>query len=252
MKFSIFDHPLITQRYFYPMEVNFDNPCMVKVKDAELGCYYLNKFPGAKTIVLFHGNGEVVADYINLYVPLFESLGCNCFLVEYRGYGMSSGTPLLGTALKDTEEILKFLNLPPNDIVLFGRSLGSLYALEAIKLIPKIGGLIIESGIANILERLLLRVLPVDIGLSMEQLQEAVTQLFNHQKKLAGFKGQTLIMHAENDTLVGSHHGRQLYHWAPPPKILKLFEKGDHNSIFMENQEEYLELLMQFISGLTS
>ncbi len=250
MDLTVFDHPLITERYFFPMKINIPDPYWVKVDGAELACYYSNAFPDAKTIILFHGNGEVVADYMELYLPLFSNLGLNCFIVEYRGYGMSSGVPMLGAALKDTRQILDYLNLPPEKLIVFGRSLGSLYALEAVGYIPDISGLIIESGIADILERVLLRVSPSEIGLSDIQLEEEVNLLFNHKSKLKNYNGSTLVMHAQHDSLVPSYHGSQIFDWAPDPKMLKLFPIGDHNSLFIENEKQYFSSLKDFLVSL--
>lgn len=247
---SIFDHPLVTERYFYPRDAAFETPFWVNCGDARLACYFLNKYTDAKTIIFFHGNGEVVADYIDLYVPVFDQMGCNILLAEYRGYGMSTGTPALVAMLEDVTPIINALNQPLERLILFGRSIGSLYALHGVSLFPGIAGLIIESGIADILERVMLRVHPSEIAVPMATLQEEVKKTFNHQQKLAGYKGATLIMHAKHDSLVNVSHGKLLYEWAPEPKNLLVFEKGDHNDIMVTNAQEYFLGIYRFLSGL--
>ncbi len=119
MNRSIFDHPLITERYFYPREAAFENPFWIDCSDARLACYCHHKYPGAKTIIFFHGNGEVVADYIDLYVPVFDRMGFNILLAEYRGYGMSTGTPALAAMQEDVTPIINALNLPHKQLILF-------------------------------------------------------------------------------------------------------------------------------------
>ena len=250
MKDSIFNHPIITERYFFPLQVPFKDPFWVHSGGIKLACYYADKFPGAKTIVLFHGNGEVVADYIQLYLPVFNLLGYNCFLAEYRGYGMSEGEPGLEVILNDVKPIIESIPVPHKDLILFGRSLGSLYVLQGVYLYPDIGGLIIESGIADIIERVLLRVHPSELGVSREELEKAVNSTFNHREKISCYKGPTLIMHAENDSLVNCNHGLELYTWAQGVKELKIFDRGDHNSIFHDNRVEYLETLKSFLAKL--
>lgn len=250
MNRSIFDHPLVTERYFYPRDEAFANPFWVDCGAARLACYFQHKYPDAKTIIFFHGNGEVVADYIDLYVPVFDQMGYNILLAEYRGYGMSTGTPALAAMLEDVTPIIKAINQPPERLILFGRSIGSLYALHGVSLFPGIAGLIIESGIADILERVMLRVQPSEIAVAMEALREEVKKTFNHQQKLAGYKGATLIMHAKHDSLVNVSHGKKLYEWAPEPKNLMLFEQGDHNDIMVVNAQEYLLGIYRFLSGL--
>ena len=177
-----------------------------------MACYYHHKYPGAKTVIFFHGNGEVVADYIDLYVPVFDQMGCNILLAEYRGYGMSTGTPALADMLEDVSSIINAVEQPPEQLILFGRSIGSLYALHGVYLFPEIAGLIIESGISNILERVMLRVTPpFRIQVSMETLEEEVKKSSTTNKnEMAGYKGATLIMHAKHDSLVNVSHGKQI------------------------------------------
>jgi hypothetical protein len=47
------------------------------------------------TLVHFHGNGEIVDDYLGDFVELIGRMGCSSFLVGYRGYGRSPGVPRL-------------------------------------------------------------------------------------------------------------------------------------------------------------
>ncbi|MCP4147670.1 MAG: alpha/beta hydrolase [bacterium] len=249
---SILDHQVVSERYFFPRKENFENPFMVDCGDAQLGCYYHKVDPDAKTVVFFHGNGEVVADYMQLYIPAFEQMGYNCFLAEYRGYGMSTGTPGLAKMLPDVEHIIKATGTPLDKLILFGRSVGSIYVLEGIRRFPEIAGLIIESGIADMLERVLMRVHPDELGISMEQLRDEVDKELNHQTKLEDYKGSTLILHAQFDSLVNYSHGQRLFSWAPEPRNLKIFDEGDHNDIMVVNFEEYFKLIFEFISGLKS
>ncbi|MCP5107779.1 MAG: alpha/beta hydrolase, partial [bacterium] len=216
--------------------------------DARLGCYYLNKYPGAQTVIFFHGNGEVVADYLDLYVPVFDQMGYNCLLAEYRGYGMSTGTVALGAMLGDVEKVIEATGQPPEKLIIFGRSVGSLFALHGVSLFPGIAGLIIESGIADFLERLLLRVHPTELGTTMPAVQAEIEKVFNHKEKLAGYRGSTLILHARHDSLIHHVHGQKLYEWAPEPKQIKIFDQGDHNDIMMVNAKEYFQLIYRFIS----
>lgn len=47
----------------------------------------------APTVVFFHGNaGNIGHRLINSHA-LYKNCGCNVFLVEYRGYGRSDGSP---------------------------------------------------------------------------------------------------------------------------------------------------------------
>lgn len=178
---SILDHPLISQRYFFPSRVSLPDPFWIDCEGAKLACYYHRPFPNAKTLVHFHGNGEVVGDYLNDFILTIEQLGYNCLLAEYRGYGISTGSPALATMLNDVEQIIIATGQPPEQLILFGRSVGSIYAIHAASCFPSIAGLIIESGIADPLERLLLRITPQELGVDQAHLRMAVEQKLNHQ-----------------------------------------------------------------------
>ena len=103
----------VSARYFFPREVKFPDPFWVDCGDARLACYYREGHRGSKTVVHFHGNGEIVADYFGDFLSIIDGMGCNCFLAEYRGYGMSTGSPALVRMLADVEKIIPAIGQPP-------------------------------------------------------------------------------------------------------------------------------------------
>jgi pimeloyl-ACP methyl ester carboxylesterase len=124
---TILDHPLVASRYFFPRAVSFPDPYWVTAADgSRLACAYHVVNPAAKTVVYLHGNGEVVADYLPEFPAWLSRAGYNLLLAEYRGYGMSTGQPALVGMLEDVSAIVRSLDIPDRQIVLFGRSLGSL------------------------------------------------------------------------------------------------------------------------------
>ena len=109
----------------------------------------------APNILFFHGNGEIASDYDELG-PIYNRLGMNFLVVDYRGYGRSTGSPTASTMMKDCHAILEFTKgwLEGNGyggaIIVMGRSLGSASALELIsRHKDRINGLILESSFAN-------------------------------------------------------------------------------------------------------
>lgn len=246
--YSILNHPLISQNYFYPSYKYISNPYIVQSGNNKLACYYKEVPNATKTIIHFHGNGELASDYI--YSEL-SYLGCNILYAEYRGYGSSSGDgPSLVNMLDDVEYIIKSINKPLEDIILFGRSVGSIYAIHGASMFPEIGGLIIESGIAYVVQRITRMIDPSDIGSTLEEFLNEGEKYFDHKKKLEKFQGKILIMHTKNDSLVNSENSISLHNWANEPKGLKLFLRGDHNDIMIVNKKEYIHLVKVFIETL--
>lgn len=245
---SILDHRLISEGYFFPRENYFENPRIIKNGVISLSCYY-REFPGAdKTIIHFHGNGETVKEYLDS--PLLN-LPYNSLFAEYRGYGMSNGDPSLVAMLDDVRIIIESINQPKENIILFGRSIGSIYAIHGASLYSDcIGGLIIESGIADVKERILMRVTPKEMEVANEQFDTECHKYFDHESKISAFKGKTLIMHTKHDALVNVCNAKKLYEWANQPKKLVLFEDAGHNSILDLNTQEYLDAVQMFIDDV--
>jgi len=240
----------VSKIYFYPRYSNFKQPYYVESGDSTLACYYHKIENPKKTIIHFHGNGEVVSDYFDSFISQIEALECNILFAEYRQYGLSTGeAPSLVGMLEDVEKIIKSIDVAPQEIVLFGRSVGSIYALHGAFLFPNISGLVIESGISNVVIRLL-KLMRKPKTIIKEQMRKEGKIYFDHEKKIKAFQGKTLIMHTKYDSLVHSSNAKTLYAWANEPKQLKLFWDGDHNDISFVNKEEYFNVLGEFIDGL--
>jgi pimeloyl-ACP methyl ester carboxylesterase len=246
---SCLDHPILSERYFYPWPNRFEDPFYVEGKGGRLGCRYDRGFPVGLTVVHFHGNGETVGDYLGDFSGRMNALGVNLLLAEYRGYGMSEGAPGLAAMLEDIPPIVAASGADPGRLIFFGRSLGSLYAVHAASLYPQAAGLVLESAIANPLERILERVEPRQLGVSPERLHAEVDRVLNQREKLAAFCGRTLIMHTRNDDLVDVSHAERLYRWANQPRELVIFDRGNHNNIMEINGESYFAHLEKFVSA---
>jgi pimeloyl-ACP methyl ester carboxylesterase len=247
---ALLDHALISQRYFFPRKDPVPDPYWIECCGARLACAYHELSPEAKTLVHFHGNGEVVADYLDGFPQLIGKMGCNCLLAEFRGYGNSTGQPLLGQMLEDVAAVINALGLPPGKIVLFGRSVGSLFALKAVELFPDVAGLILESAIADPLERLLLRIHPREIGTTHAGLAHAVEVVLDVRSILKAFRGPALILHTRHDGLIDASHAERLARWCGGPTHLHIFNHGNHNDIMFTNGPQYFSFLEEFLAGL--
>lgn len=247
---KLLDHPVISQRYFFPRPAPLLRPYRVECDGASLACSYHEVDSATHTIVHFHGNGEVVADYLDGFPELIGRMGCNCFLAEFRGYGASSGTPQLGKMLEDVERTIRAIGQPPGKLILFGRSVGSLFAVKAIELFADAAGLILESAVADPLERLLLRLHPDELGTTPEGLRSAVSQAMDIRQALSRFAQPVLILHTRNDGLIDPSHAERLAEWCAGPVHLEIFPQGNHNDIMAVNASRYFTLISNFITSL--
>jgi len=244
---SILDDPAICGRYLFPQDRTVDDPFMVKAGGAELACYQRIVDPDAFTMIHFHGNGEAVADYVPSMADVFADMGLNSLFVEYRDYGGSTGEAKLVTMLGDGEAAMGAADISPEKAIVFGRSIGSLYAIELAHRQPNIAGLIIESGIADPSERFLAYADLKSAGLDEADVHTEVKRYFNHKQKLSGFTNPLLTLHTQNDGLIDISHAERNHKWAGSrQKRLVRFPKGNHNTIFGANEKEYLDAVESF------
>ena len=247
---SILNHPIISERYFYPRKARLPpKAILVPTGDGSLQLACWRSAPSSShrpVLVHFHGNGEIVPDWIQDFPDDIEGMGFDVFLVEYRGYGASDGVPTLGDMLEDVRAIAKAVDKDPSEIVVFGRSVGSIFAIEWVRCFPNTRALILESGIHDVYQRLRIRMLPSELGVSELEFARAVQDRINHQKVLSEYKGKTLILHAEHDDLVPKEHAEKNAA-AAQKSTLVLFPLGDHNTIMYYNQAEYFKAIDEFL-----
>jgi pimeloyl-ACP methyl ester carboxylesterase len=233
---NLLDHSVISDRYFFPRSDPPTLPWLVNVDDrVELACARLDRGRSA-AILHFHGNGEVVADWAD-FGGMLDANGIDVVFAEYRGYGGSRGRPSLTSLLDDALVVFDAMiacGSKAEDIVVYGRSIGSLAAIHVAAARP-VHGLVVESGINDLQERLLLRVRPAEIGATEQELRAAVSASFDQTAKIARSTCPVLVLHCEHDDMVGKHHAERNARAAGERGQLVLYPKGDHNTIHMFN-----------------
>lgn len=217
-------------------------------KDVAIGARFHTAGKSGGSILFFHGNGEIVADYDELGAA-FNHMGINFLAVDYRGYGRSGGKPTVTAMMQDCHIIFRFVRkwLDQNNfcgpILLMGRSLGSASVLElAAAYGNSIDGLIVESGFA--LAGPLLTLLGIDLAaLGFED-----EKGFQNVDKIRSFRKPTLIIHAEFDHIIPFSDGQTLYEACPSKskKLLKI-PGANHNDIFMRGLQQYLAAVKDIV-----
>ncbi len=244
---SILEDRTISKRFLFPREKYFDEPFLITTSTNKLSCYRRIVDETKKMLVVFHASSEVVPDYLDVFAREIETMGYNLLIAEYPGYSLSTGTSSLINIISEIPFIIKNCGLPVEQLVIFGRSLGTSYAVNAISQFPEIKGLIIESGIADFYERLDRRVSPEDVDTTEQILREEVLKYFDIEKQLKAFKGSTLIMHTSDDRIINVRHAKQNYEWSNEPKQLILFDHGDHSDIQFSNHDAYFKAIKEFL-----
>jgi len=140
---SILDQPLVLRHLFHPrfedslrQARNNRDDIMIQVDGGvQVGASFHFVKNDAPVVLFFHGNGEIVSDYDDIGC-LFNDKGLNFFVVDYRGYGRSTGTASVTSMMKDCLSIFNFVqaymaNMKlTGSLCVMGRSLGSASAIE--------------------------------------------------------------------------------------------------------------------------
>jgi len=248
---DLLNHPLIAERYFFPTVAPLADAVHVAVPAGTLSCWRSAPPSERPVLVHFHGNGEIVQDWMGPFVDTVRTMGWEVFLAEYRGYGASTGTPTLGAMLdEDIGPIAEAVGVPQGRIVVFGRSIGSIFAIEWVRCFAGVGGLVLESGIHDLHERLALRVRPEEVGCDAASLRAQIERRVDHAAVLAGWGGRCLVLHAEQDHLVDISHGERNARAAGPRAELVRLPRGDHNSILAANTDAYFAALRRFLASI--
>jgi fermentation-respiration switch protein FrsA (DUF1100 family) len=204
------------------------------------------KEPGSGRVILFcHGNAGNITQRIDSF-KIFRKLGLNTFIFDYRGYGRSEGKPTEKGTYLDGEGAWNYLvnvmKVKPEDIIIFGRSLGGgIASYLAQKYRPR--ALIIESSFTSVQD--------VASALFPRLPMRWLTRFkYDTRERLKEIRCPVMIIHSPDDELIPFRLGQVLYETANPPKVF-LQIKGKHYHGFLNSRGIYTDGLREFITGIT-
>lgn len=198
-------------------------------------------------VVLFcHGNAGNISDRLDS-LQVFNRLGLNVFIFDYRGYGESKGKATEAGTYRDAEAAWAYLvqqkSYSPGQIIIFGRSLGGAVAAH-LAMNKKPAALIVESTFPSLpdLGQRLYRFFPVRL-----------LSRFNYSTAdcLRRVTCPVLVVHSLEDEIVPFDLGLQVYEAAREPKEL-LEIRGDHNGGFITSGDVYVDGLRSFLDKYAS
>ncbi len=258
-EFSLLDRPEVLLFVFHPRKdisnrpmIGNSKPYLIPVDHSiSISCCFYAADESYANILYFHGNGEIASDYEDIG-SIYNRLGINLFVADYRGYGRSDGTPTLTGMIKDTHPIFEGFQKTLKDegysgnAFVMGRSLGSASAIEvAYQYQSQLKGLIIESGFANAFNLL------EYVGMPAEPFgNKAKSQIPTGIKLMQKISIPTLIIHGEYDHIVPLEEGKMLYaNSAATDKRLLIIPGVDHNTVFFGGMEQYTGALKAFVAA---
>lgn len=196
------------------------------------------------TLLFFHGNAGNISHRLDS-VAVFHQLGLDVLIVDYRGYGQSTGKPSVDGTLLDADAAWEWLRLhkglAPDRLVIFGRSLGGGPASYlAARIEPR--ALILESTFTSLHD--------VAKGMFPEFLVSLLLRRdYDVRARLSGLRLPLLVAHSPDDETIPYGLGRELYEsYAGPKNFLAL--RGSHNTGYRADREIYIRGLASFLESL--
>jgi len=205
------------------------------------------------TVFFLHGNAQNISTHIYSVAWLPES-GYQVFLLDYRGYGLSEGSPGLPEVLTDVAAGFQWLLNEPRatkrSLFLLGQSLGAnlgaYFAGANPEVRHRLSAIVLDAPFASYREitREKLAQFPITWPLQYP-LSRLMPDDYSPIKNIAELSPvPLLIICSETDKIVPAHHSIALFEAAGEPKALWL-TKGRHIATF--GQEKNRQRLLSFL-----
>ncbi|MBH3462520.1 alpha/beta hydrolase [Pseudomonas putida] len=205
------------------------------------------------TVLHLHGNGGNLAWHLGGSYWLPEQ-GYQVLMIDYRGYGLSQGTPTLPAVYEDIDAALDWLGKAPEvqgkPLVLLGQSLGGAMAIHYLAGHPeqrqRFSALVFDGVPASYRDvgRFALSTSwmtwPLQVPLSW-LVPDADSAIHSIERLDSPPK---LFFHSIDDKLVPMANGIRLYQHAPPPRVLQL-TRGDHVQTFAD--ATWRQVMLRFL-----
>ncbi|HMB58881.1 MAG TPA: alpha/beta hydrolase [Xanthomonadales bacterium] len=201
----------------------------------------------ARGVVLFlHGNAGNISHRLDS-IAIFHQLGLDTLIIDYRGYGESSGRPSEAGTYLDAQAAWDYLvnerQVAAEQIIVFGRSLGGAVGTWlASRSNP--AAVIIESSFTSGVD-MARRLYPVFPARLITRIRYPVVDYVGQ------LRCPVLVVHSRDDEIIPFAMGQALFAASPEPKTL-LELRGDHNNGFFVSREDYVAGLEAFIGKVLS
>lgn len=224
------------------LEISYEDVQLETRDGVRLHGWWVPREEAAATLIFFHGNAGNVSHRLDS-IRVFHELGLAVMIIDYRGYGSSEGRPNEEGTYLDAEaawrHVTETRGIPPEEIVLFGRSLGAAVAAWLAAHQPA-AGLIVESAFTSVpdLGQELYPFLPVRWLSRFE---------YPTREYVRSVSSPVLVVHSREDEIAPFHHGAAVFEAAAEPRTL-LELHGTHNEAHLVSGATYRDGLEAFLN----
>jgi alpha-beta hydrolase superfamily lysophospholipase len=203
-----------------------------------------SKTPHPENLVLmFHGNAENLSSHVFNLAWMVDK-NTDVMIFDYRGYGLSEGSPSPKGVLEDGMRMLqiagdKYLAEGYKHLIVYAQSLGGAIALRALEEISwrsKISLLVLDSTFRS----------PQDVARTKLHglFWWLISSEFTADERLSHLTMPLLVIHSKNDPVIPFKLGEDIFNKAPSKN--KTFWKLDepdagHGNVFFIDKGKYRE-----------
>lgn len=210
---------------------NVEEVVLTAPDGARLIAWWGKAKPGQPTILYFHGNGAGLADRAPR-IERYMGEGWGVFMMSYRGYSGSTGSPTEADNVADamrTFDHLVAAGVRPQDIIIYGESLGTGVATQ-VAAERQARGLVLDAPYTSIAAVASRRfpILPVD---------RFILDRYDTHKVIGRVRMPVLIMHGRRDGVIPVEMGREIARLANEPKRYVELPNGQHSDLYTDGND---------------
>ena len=230
------------------ISLQYEDISLTTTDNEVLNAWWIPHHEAKATLLFLHGNAGNISHRLDS-INVFHQLGLSVLIIDYRGYGHSTGEPSEQGTYIDAETAWHYLitekDIESDNIIIFGRSLGGAVATWLAEKQPP-AGLIVESSFTSIADmgKHYYPYLPTSLLARIK---------YSSIDRIANIKTPTLFIHSKYDEIIPYKYGKQLFSEAlKETSTAKSFLDtiGGHNDGFLLSGKQYIDGLNRFITDI--
>ncbi|KAF9109353.1 hypothetical protein BGX27_007700 [Mortierella sp. AM989] len=238
-------------QYNMPFEdLTLETPDKVKIRA------YMIKQPddlhakSRPTILYLHANAGNMGHRLSIAEVFYKKFGCNVFMLSYRGYGLSEGSPSEKGLRIDAKTALDYIKKDPvlseTKLIAYGQSIGGAVSIDIVaRNEDMFSGLIVENTFLS-LPKVIPHVLPM-----ISKVSFLCHQIWNSEQMIQQItRLPVLFLSGRKDELIPQAHMQELHRLLDTTGevVWREFPHGTHNDTCLK--DGYFEAIMSFLEGI--
>ena len=189
-------------------------------------------------IIYSHGNAEDIGECYFWLKYLHEKLKVNILAYDYEGYGLHKGSSSENACYRDIKDVYDYLihcGVKENNIILYGRSLGTGPTVELASTLYNLKGAILESPYTSIFSV---------VSPSLAKTSFCIDP-FRNESKIDLINCPLLIIHGTKDEIIPYEHSQALQ--KKSECNLLTLKGGGHNDLQIYHKQSILKSIKSLI-----